>query len=48
MTRTNQTYIHKEFKSRLNSENACQHSVQNLLSFSLLFKWHAQIKTEYF
>jgi hypothetical protein len=35
-TLTNQNSIHKEIKSRLKSENACYHSVQNLLSSSLL------------
>jgi hypothetical protein len=34
----NQNYIQEEIKSRLNSRNACYHSVQNLLSFSLLPK----------
>jgi hypothetical protein len=29
-TRTNQNDIHDEIKSRLNSGNACYHSVQNL------------------
>ena len=29
-------YIHEEIKSRLKSGNACCHSVQNFLSFSLL------------
>jgi len=37
-TSTNQTYIQEETKSRLKSGNACYHSVQNLLSFSLLSK----------
>jgi hypothetical protein len=32
----NQKGIHEESKSRFNSENACYHSVQNLLSSSLL------------
>jgi hypothetical protein len=31
---TNQNSIREEIKSRLNSANACFHSVQNLLSFS--------------
>jgi len=35
-TLTNQNYIQEEIKSRLKSENACYHSVQNLLSSSLL------------
>jgi len=33
---TNQNYIHKEIKRRLNSENACYPSVQSLLSSCLL------------
>jgi hypothetical protein len=36
MTLTNQNYIHDEIKSRLNSRNACYHSVQNILSFHLI------------
>jgi len=43
---TNLTYqnsIQKENKSRLNSENACYHSVQNILSSSVLSK-NTQIK----
>ena len=35
-TLTNQNSIQEESKSRLKSGNACYHSVQNLLSFSLL------------
>ena len=35
---TNQNYIQEEIKSRLKSGNACYHSVQNLLSSSLLSK----------
>jgi hypothetical protein len=35
-TLTNQNYIHGEVKRRLKSGNACYHSVQNLLSSSLL------------
>jgi hypothetical protein len=35
-TITDQNYIHEEIKSRLNSENACYHSVQSLLSSRLL------------
>jgi hypothetical protein len=35
-TLTDQNCIHKEFKSRLNSGNACYHSVQSLLSSCLL------------
>ena len=34
----NQNLIQEEIKSRLKSGNACYHSVQDLLSFSLLFK----------
>jgi hypothetical protein len=37
-TVTNQNCIHKEIKSRLNLENACHHSVQNLLSSHVLSK----------
>jgi hypothetical protein len=36
MTLTNQNDIHYEIKSRLNSGNACYHSVQNLLSSNLI------------
>ena len=36
---TNQNSIQVEIKSRLNTGNACYHSVQNLLSFSLLSKY---------
>ena len=36
-TLTNQNFIHEEIKSRLKSGHACCHSVQNLLSSSLLF-----------
>ena len=35
---TNQNSIQEEIKSRLKSVNACYHSVQNLLSSSLLSK----------
>jgi hypothetical protein len=35
---TNQNLIQEEIKKRLNSGNACNHSVQNLLSSRLLFK----------
>jgi hypothetical protein len=35
---TNQNSIQEEIKSRLKSGNACYHSVQNLLSSSLLSK----------
>ena len=34
-TLTNQNSIQEEIKSRLESENACYHSVQNLLSYNL-------------
>jgi hypothetical protein len=37
-TLTNQNGIHDEIKSRLNSENACYYSVQNLLSSRLISK----------
>jgi len=37
-TVTNQNSIQEEIKSRLNSGNACYHSVQNLLSSSSLSK----------
>jgi hypothetical protein len=37
-TLTNQNSIHEEIKSRWKSGNACYHSVQNLLSTSLLSK----------
>jgi hypothetical protein len=37
-TITNQNLIQEEIKRRLNSGNACYHSVYNLLSFSLLSK----------
>jgi hypothetical protein len=35
---TNQNLIHEEIKRRLNSNNACYHSVQNHLSSHLLSK----------
>jgi hypothetical protein len=35
-TLTDQNFIHEEIKSRLNSGNACHHSVQILLSSRLL------------
>jgi hypothetical protein len=35
-TLTDQNCIHEEISSRLNSGNACYHSVQNLLSSCLL------------
>ena len=37
-TLTNQNSVQEEIKSRLKSRNACYHSVQNLLSSSLLSK----------
>ena len=37
-TLTNKNSIQEEIKSRLQSGNACYHSVQNLLSSSLLSK----------
>jgi len=37
-TLTNQNSIQEEIKSRLKSQNACYHSVQNLLSARLLSK----------
>jgi hypothetical protein len=37
-TLTNQNDIHDEIRSRLNSENACYYSVQNLLSSCLISK----------
>jgi len=38
MTATNQNCINRETKSRLDLENACYHSVQNLLSSCLMCK----------
>jgi hypothetical protein len=35
-TLSDQNYMHKEIKSRLNSGNACYHLVQSLLSSNLL------------
>jgi hypothetical protein len=35
-TLTDQNHMHEEIESRLNSGNACYHSVQGLLSSSLL------------
>jgi len=43
-TLTNQNSIQEEIKSRMKSENACYHSVQNILSSSLLSK-NFKIKT---
>jgi hypothetical protein len=37
-TVTNQNLIQEEFKRRFNSDKACFHSAQNLLSSRLLFK----------
>jgi hypothetical protein len=37
-TLTNQNDIHDEIKSRLNSGNACYHSVQNILYSCLISK----------
>jgi hypothetical protein len=37
-TLTNQNSIYEEIKSKLKSGNACYHSVQNLLSSTLLSK----------
>jgi hypothetical protein len=37
-TVTNQNLIHEEIKSTVNSDNACYHSVQNLLSSHLISK----------
>jgi hypothetical protein len=42
-TPMNQNPIHEEITSRLKSGNACYHSVQNLLSSSLLLK-NAKVK----
>jgi hypothetical protein len=38
MALTNQNNIHDQIKNRLNSGNACYHSVQNLLSSCLQIK----------
>jgi hypothetical protein len=35
-TLTDQNCIHEEIRSRLNSENACYHAIQNLLSSRIL------------
>jgi hypothetical protein len=40
---TDQNYIHEEIKSRLNSGNACYHSIQILLSSRLLSR-NAKVK----
>jgi hypothetical protein len=34
----NQNYIHKDINSRLNSEDVCYHSVQNLFVIEILIK----------
>jgi hypothetical protein len=39
MTVINQNLVHEEIKSRLNSGNTCYHSIQNLLSSCLLYKY---------
>jgi hypothetical protein len=38
MIATNENSIHEEIKSRLNMENVCYHTVQNLLASFLLSK----------
>jgi hypothetical protein len=38
MTVTNQNLIHEKIKMRLNLGNDCYHSVQNVLSFRMLYK----------
>jgi hypothetical protein len=38
MTVMNQNFIHEEIKSSLMLGNACYHLVQDILSFSLLYK----------
>jgi len=38
ITLTGQNSVQEEIKNRLNSGNACYHSVQNLLSSSLVYK----------
>jgi hypothetical protein len=45
MTVTNQNLIQEEIKRKLNSGNACYHSVQNLLSSCLLLKNIKKIRT---
>jgi hypothetical protein len=44
-TLTDQNCIHEEIKSRLNSRNACYHSVQSLLPSRLLSR-NVKVKTE--
>jgi hypothetical protein len=43
-TLTDQNHMHEEIKSRLNSGNACYHSVQSLLSSRLLSR-NVKVKT---
>jgi hypothetical protein len=43
-TGTNQNLIHEEIKGRVNSGNACYHSVQNILPVRLLPK-NVKIRT---
>jgi hypothetical protein len=38
LTLTNQNFIQEEIKSRLQSDNACYHSVQNVLCSSLVYQ----------
>jgi hypothetical protein len=45
-TLTNQSSIQEEIKSRMKSGNACYHSVQNLLSSSLLPQKYFKIKIQ--
>ena len=55
---TNRNSIHEEIKSRLKSRNACYHSVQNILSSTLLPKnikikthrkiWHSEDRTSWY
>jgi hypothetical protein len=50
-TLTDQNYMHDEIKSRLNSGNACYHSIQSLLSSRLLsrnLKYKNHNSTSYF
>jgi hypothetical protein len=44
MTVSNQNLIHREIKGRLNSGNACYHSVQSLLSYCLISR-NVKIRT---
>jgi UDP-galactopyranose mutase len=44
-TLTDRNSIQEEIKSRLKSGNACYHSVQNVLSSSLLSKKNVNIKS---